>query len=480
MTDCCNSSNKKHQAVDTSPDLLIIGAGSAGFSAAITAAEMGASAVLVGDGEIGGTCVNVGCVPSKTMIRAVEGIYHANQASRFNGIEGHANITDWSLLVEQKNALVTDLRQTKYVDILSTYKNISYISGKAQFGDNGIIVDGVRYTPKKTIISTGSSPSLPPIDGLENAPCLTSATAMELTTLPKSLLIIGGGVVGVELGQMFARAGTKVTICCRSRLVPETEPEISEALAKYLTDEGINICAGIGYQKIEKISKGIRLTHDKKGEIHTIDAEQVLVATGRKPNTDGMELEKNGVKLTKNSGIKINDYMQTSRDDVYAVGDVTGIDMFVYMAAYGGKLATLNALNGNHKKYDHAIMPTVVFTDPQVADVGLTEQKAKEQNIDIKTSTISLAHVPRFIADRDTRGLIKLIADKKTDQLLGAHILAPEAGEIIQTAAFALKAKMTIEDLANSIFPYLTAVEGLKLAAQSFDKDVSKLSCCAG
>ena len=206
----------------------------------------------------------------------------------------------------------------------------------------------------------------------------------------------------------------------------------------------------------------------------------VLVATGRKPNADDMGLEENGIELTKNSGIKINEYMQTSRDDVYAIGDVTGVDMFVYMAAYGGKLATLNTLNGNHKKYDHTIMPTVVFTDPQVTDVGITEQQAKEQNIDIKISTIALDHVPRFIAARDTRGLIKLIADKKTDQLLGAHILAPEAGEIIQTAAIALKAKMTIEDLANSIFPYLTAVEGLKLAAQSFDKDVSKLSCCAG
>ncbi len=166
--------------------------------------------------------------------------------------------------------------------------------------------------------------------------------------------------------------------------------------------------------------------------------------------------------------------MQTTRDDVYAVGDVTGIDMFVYMAAYGGKLAALNALEGNHKQYDDAIMPTVVFTDPQVADVGLTERQAKEQNINIKTSSIILNHVPRFIAAHDTRGLIKLIANKNTDKLLGVHILAPEAGEMIQTAVTALKAGMTTEDLANSIFPYLTGVEGLKLAALNFDKDVKK------
>lgn len=479
MTDCCNSLNK-YSTTNKSPDLLIIGAGSAGFSAAITAAEMGASVVIVGDGEIGGTCVNVGCVPSKTMIRAVEGVYHANYASRFNGIEGHAHVTDWQSLVEQKNMLVKDLRQKKYVDVLSAYENISYVSGKAQFIDDGIMVNEVLYTPKKSIISTGSSPALPPIDGMLNVPYLTSTTAMELTVLPKTLLIIGGGVIGVELGQMFSRAGTQVTICCRTRLVPESEPEISEALAKYLQDEGVNVCAGIGYQKIEEIDGNIRLTHDKNRKIHTIDAEQVLIATGRSPNTDSMGLEKTGIKLIGNGGVSINEYMQTTRDDVYAVGDATGIDMFVYMAAYGGKLAALNALQGNHKQYDHAIMPTVVFTDPQVADVGLTERQAKEQNINIKTSTITLNHVPRFIAARDTRGLIKLIADKKTDKLLGAHILAPEAGEIIQTAAMALKSGMTTEDLANSIFPYLTGVEGLKLAAQTFDKDVSKLSCCAG
>ena len=465
---------------NTSPDLLIIGAGSAGFSAAITAAEKGASIVMVGDGEIGGTCVNVGCVPSKTIIRAVEGIYHANYASRFNGIKGHADITDWQLLIEQKNALVKDLRQKKYIDILSAYKNIFYINGQAKFIDDGIIVNDIFYTPKKIIIATGSSPSLPLINGMLNVPFLTSTTAMELIRLPKSLLVIGGGVIGVELGQMFARSGTKVTICCRSRLVPESEPEISEALAKYLQGEGINICAGISYQKIETISKGIRLTCDKNGETDVIDAQQVLVATGRKPNTANMGLEEIGISLSPNSGVSINEYMQTSCDNVYAVGDVIGVDMFVYMASYGGKLAALNALNGNHKKYNHAIMPTVVFTDPQVADVGLTEQKAKEQSLDIKISTITLDYVPRFIAARDTRGIIKLIADKKTDRLLGAHVLAPDAGEIIQTAAMAIKFEITVEDLADSIFPYLTGVEGLKLAAQSFNKDVNKLSCCAG
>tara|TARA_R110002072_G_scaffold88775_3_gene199250 strand:+ start:5327 stop:6763 length:1437 start_codon:yes stop_codon:yes gene_type:complete len=473
------SSNKK-EGKKTSPDLLIIGAGSGGFSAAITAAEKGANVVIVGDGIIGGTCVNVGCIPSKTMIRATEIIHQAREASRFDGVESSAKITNWKALVAQKQALVNKLRAAKYIDILPAYTNISYLKERAVFSNDGIIVGDVLYTPKKVIIATGSSPALPSIDGILNIPYLTSTTALELQKLPKSLIVIGGGVTGVELGQMFARAGAKVTICCRSRLIPTTEPGISKSLTKFLQDEGINICEGIGYQKIEKTDEGILLTHIKNNETCTIKAEQVLVATGRTPNTSNMGLKENSIKLIKNGGIQVNKYMQTTRNDVYAIGDVTGIDMFVYMAAYAGKLAALNAIEGNKNSYNNATMPTVVFTDPQVADTGLTETQAKKQGYDVKISVITLDHVPRFIAARDTRGLIKLVADKKTDKILGAHILAPEAGDLIQTIVIAIKAEMTTEALASTIFPYLTGSEGLKLAAQAFDKDVNKLSCCAG
>jgi mercuric reductase len=470
--------NKKQKT--TSPDLLVIGAGSGGFSAAITAAEKGTNVLIAGEGTIGGTCVNVGCVPSKIMIRAVETLHQAATASRFDGIESSAKITDWKALIAHKQALVDELRGIKYIDVLRNYKNISYLEGRAVFTGGGVMIGGKLYTPKKVIIATGSTASLPPIDGMLSVPYLTSTTALELEELPKSLLIIGGGVIGVELGQMFARAGTKITICCRSRLLPETEPKISEALAGYLQDEDINVCAGVDYQNIKESENGVLLTYGKEHETHKIKSEQVLVTTGRRPNTDNMGLKENGIKLIKNGGVQVNKYMQTTRKDVYAVGDVTGTDMFVYMAAYGGKLAALNILNGNKNAYDNAAMPTVVFTDPQVANTGLTEQQAKEQGYDVKISVITLDHVPRFIATRDARGLIKLVADRKTDKLLGAHILAPEAGDLIQTIVIALKAQMTTQALASTIFPYLTGVEGLKLAAQTFDKDVSKLSCCAG
>ena len=486
MSDCCSSESPDKSATDenTQPDLLVIGGGSGGFSAAITAAENGANVVIAGHGTIGGTCVNVGCVPSKTMIRAMEAVHHAKDAERFDGVKGTSEIFNWKALVAQKQNLVDELRMAKYEDVLPSYPNITYVKmkDKARFTGNEteVDIDGVLYHPKKIIVATGSSSTLPPINGIQSVPVLDSTTALELETLPKSLLVIGGGVIGVELGQMFARAGVNVTICCRSHLLPEAEPEVSQALADYLRAEGVRVCDGVEYQKIEQTPKGIKLTCQTQDGLDIIEAEHLLVAAGRKPNTSALDVDKAGIKLLKNGGIEVNDYMQSSNPNIYAVGDVTGNDMFVYMAAYGGKIAAKNTLDGNGHKYSNAAMPSVVFSDPQTAMVGLTEAQAKARGHDVKTSVITLDHVPRYIAARDARGLIKLVADKKTDKLLGANILAPDGGELVQTMVLALKAGMATEDLANTIFPYLTGVEGLKLAAQTFDKDVSTLSCCAG
>jgi len=486
MSDCCSTevseAGKKKET--TKPDLLVIGGGSGGFSAAITAAESGANVAIAGHGTIGGTCVNVGCVPSKTMIRAMEAVHHAKNAERFDGVKGTSEIFNWKALVAQKQSLVDELRKAKYEDVLLSYPNVTYVDmkEKAHFTGNGteVDVDGVLYNPKKIVIATGSSSTLPPINGIQSVPALDSTSALELEVLPKSLLLIGGGVIGVELGQMFARAGVDVTICCRSRLLPEAEPEVSQALTDYLRAEGVTVCDGVGYQTIERTTKGIKLVCETVDGLDAIEAEQLLVTAGRRPNTSALDTDKVGIKLLKNGGIDINEYMQSSHPDIYAVGDVTGTDMFVYMAAYGGKLAAKNALDGNEHKYSNAAMPSVVFTDPQMAMVGLTEAQAKTRGHEVKASTITLDHVPRYIAARDARGLIKLVADKETDKLLGAHILAPDGGELVQTMVLAIKAGMTTEDLASTIFPYLTGVEGLKLAAQTFDKDVSTLSCCAG
>jgi mercury(II) reductase len=461
-------------------DLAVIGAGSAGFSAAIHGAQLGARVALIGHGTIGGTCVNTGCVPSKALIRAAEALHQGEAASRFAGIRGGTSLADWGATVAQKDALVADMRQSKYRDLLPAYNGIAYMEGPAQFADGGVTVNGALLRPKKIVLATGSSPAAPPIPGIEDVPYLTSTTAMALKRLPKSLLVLGGGYIGCELAQMFARAGVKVSILCRSRLLPEAEPEIGAALTGYFGDEGISVLTGVTYEAVRGEGVGVTLSLSVDGVGREIEAEQILIATGRRPNTGGLGLEQAGVELTPEGGVKVDDRMRTTKSGVYAAGDVTGRDMHVYMAAYGAKIAAENALNGDGRRYDRAAMPAVVFTDPQGASVGLTEAKARAQGLDVRTTVLPLDQVPRALVARDTRGLIKLVAERASGRLLGAHILAPEGGECIQTAALAIKHGMTARDLAETIFPYLTTVEGLKLAALSFEQDVTKLSCCAG
>ena len=474
MSDCCAGNDGKGY------DLAVIGAGSAGFSAAITAAEQGANVALIGHGTIGGTCVNVGCVPSKTLIRATESLHHAGAASRFAGIHAEGHITDWAALIAQKDELVGGLRQAKYADLLPEYNSIAYTQGQARLAAGGVAVNGTLIKAPKVIIATGTRPAVPPISGIETIDYLTSTTALELKTLPKSLLVVGGGFVGAELAQVFTRAGVEVTIVCRSRLLPAAEPEIGEALAGYFRQEGITVTCGVAYEFCKKTDKGVELCVKQDGRQVVLTAERILIATGRSPNVEDLGLAEAGIRQDKGGSIIVDDRLRTSVAGIYAAGDVTGRDQFVYMAAYGAKLAAKNALNSNSLVYDNSAMPEVVFTDPQVASVGLTEAQAKASGHHVVTSIISLDNVPRALAARDTRGLIKLVADTQSRKLLGAHILAPEGADSIQTAAMAIKFGMTVEHLGETIFPYLTTVEGLKLAAQAFNKDVKKLSCCAG
>jgi mercuric reductase len=445
-------------------DLAVIGAGSAGFSAAITAAEQGAHVALIGHGTIGGTCVNVGCVPSKNLLRATETLHQIKAASRFGGIRGEGYVDDWRTVIRQKDELVTSLRQAKYIDLLPSYNTIAYQEGRARLTDRGIRVDGNLVNASKVIVATGASPSLPPIPGITDVPYLTSTSALEVERLPKSLLVIGGGYVGCELGQMFARAGVKVAIVDIVPILSADEPDISKALAGYLRDEGIVIRENVTTKAIQKTEHGIALDISAGIMDETLEAEQVLVATGRRPNTANLGLEEMGVELLPNHGIKVDDRMRTTKPGVYAAGDVTGRDQFVYMAAYGARIAAENALNDDSSRYDASAMPAIVFTDPQVASVGLTEAGARRRGLRVKTAVLPLAHVPRALAARDTRGLIKLVAETESGKLLGAHILAPEGADSIQTAALAIKCGLTVQQLGEAIFPYLATVEGLKLA----------------
>ena len=471
----------KTKGANGSYDLIVIGAGSAGFSASITASEAGKRVALVGHGTIGGTCVNVGCVPSKAMIRAGEAIHGAQAAKRFAGLSGHAQVDDWQTLIQSKDDLVATMRQKKYADLLPEYPGVDYIdAGPAQLVKGGVTVGGRTLTAPKLIIATGGHPVLPTIDGIADIGALDSTSLLALETLPKSLIFIGAGYIGVELAQMMRRMGVKVTLVTRSHLLPGAEPEVSQALTDAFTAEGITLLTGLRYDSVRRDAAGVTLRIMQGGEPVEVTADHLVSTAGRRANTGGLGLEDIGVKTDARGSIVTRDDMQTTVPGIYAAGDVTDRDQFVYMAAYGAKLAAKNAVLGDDQRYDNSVMPWVVFSDPQVAGVGLSEQQARDAGFDVKTSVVPLDQVPRALAARDTRGLIKLVADKATDKLLGGQIIAPEGSDTIQTLVMALKFGMTTKALGQTIFPYLTTVEGLKLAAQTFDMDVAKLSCCAG
>ena len=460
-------------------DLVVVGGGSAGFAAAIKGAELGARVALVEGGTLGGTCVNVGCVPSKTLIRAAE-THHRRSHHPFEGIPVGDGRPDWGRVRGQKDALVAELRQAKYWDVLQSYDAITLLEGRVTItsGHSVRLDDGLAVTGK-LVIATGASPWAAPIPGLTQAGYLDSATAMALEELPASLIVIGGSAVGLELAQMFARLGTRVTVLeVLPRLVPTEDPAVGEGLATYLSEEGLDVFTGVSIERVERADlRTVRLTGD--GEVMSLSAEHLLVATGRRANAKGVGLEEAGVTLGRKGEIVVNEYLQTTEPGIYAAGDVIGDPMFVYVAAYAGATAAENAINGNMKRYDLTGLPRVTFTDPAVAAVGLTEEQAVGQGITPLVALLPLEHVPRSLAARDTRGFVKLVADAATRKLVGAHILAAEAGEMITEPALAIRLSLTIEDLTSAFHPYLTLSEGIKLAAQTFDKDVAKLSCCA-
>ena len=462
-------------------DIAIVGGGSAGFAAAIKGAELGARVGLIEGGTLGGTCVNVGCVPSKTLIRAAEA-QHRRIHHGFRGIPTTDGRPDWPTVRAEKDALVAELRQTKYWNVLRAYPSITLFQERAALvsAREVRLASGRTLTAGKIVITTGASPWAPPIPGLAEAGYMDNASAMALERLPESLIVIGASAVGLELAQMFARLGAQVTVLeALPRVVPAEDADIGNALADYLRSEGLGVYTDVRVDRVSRGRDGYEVQYHAGSDARTRRAEQLLVATGRRANSAGFGLEGIGVTLGKKAEIVVNDFLQTTSADIYAAGDVIGDPMFVYVAAHGGALAAENALTENGRRYDLSALPKVTFTDPAVASVGLTEDQARAQETEPLTSKLPLEHVPRALAARDTRGFVKLVADGATQKIIGAHILAAEAGEMITEPALAIKFGLTIEDLTSTFHPYLTLSEGIKLAAQTFDKDVAKLSCCA-
>jgi len=460
-------------------DLLVIGAGSAAFAAAIKARDRGARVALVEQGIVGGTCVNVGCVPSKALLRAGE-VYHQAGHHDFDGIETSAGAVDLAALVAQKNELVETMRQEKYLDLVDAY-GFELIPGHATFtGPDAVAVDGRTITADAYLVATGASPSIPPIEGLAEAGYLTSTTALDLEERPGSIAVIGANAIGLELGQFFLHFGTKVLFFdVLDRIAPFEEPEVSEALATILRDQGAEVFAPARILKITGGSEGRVVQAEFGGETREFPVDQVLVATGRRPNTARMGLKEAGVALDDRGFVVVDEHLRTSNPKVLAAGDCTPSPQFVYVSAYQGSLAAENALDGAARTVDLRALPRVTFTSPQIASAGLTEAQAREQGREVITSVLPLSAVPRAIVNRETRGLIKMVADGSTDELLGVSILSENAGEVIQAAVLAVKYRLTVAELADTFHPYLTIAEGLKLAAQTFTRDVAMLSCCA-
>ncbi|SMC02254.1 mercuric reductase [Sulfobacillus thermosulfidooxidans DSM 9293] len=467
---------------DQDYDLIVIGSGSAAFGAAIEARGAGFSVAMIERGTLGGTCVNIGCVPSKTLLRASD-LHHWAQQNPFQGLHTTANPADLKTLVEQKDELVQELRQKKYADLLPEYE-IDLIEGEATFLDEHRLAVGDRVlTAGRYIIATGARPRIPDIAGLDSVPYLTSTSALNLTTRPKHLLVIGSGYIALELGELFRHFGSEVTLMQRSpALMPAYDAEVRDIIQDVMVSEGITVLTGVQYDHVEKQGESIAVHLHVNGKAHTVIGDALLVAAGRVPNTEALNLPAAGVEQGAHGEPKTDETLRTTNPAIFAAGDVTMGPQFVYVAAYEGKIAAQNALGLKPAVQTLKLdaVPAVTFTQPSIASVGMTEDQAKKKGIAVKSAVLPLEAVTRALANRDTRGVFKLVAEEASGRIVGAQVVSENAGDVIYAATLAVKFGLTIDDLTDSLAPYLTMAEGLKLTALTFDKDVSKLSCCAG
>jgi len=464
-------------------DLIIIGGGAAAFSAAIKANIHGIKALMIERAALGGTCVNVGCIPSKNLLGAGE-ILHLAKNPPYPSIFPCDSEFDFRKTVGAKDNLVKSIRKQKYYDVLSSLENVELMEESASFvTPKKVRVDGKALEADKFIIATGSSSSIPQLKGIENVDYLTNNEALSLKEKPSSMIVVGGRALGLEFAQMYARFGTKVTLLQRSdKIIPEHEPEIADGLHNYLIEEGIEITTGVNVQEVYQKgnSKFVIASINGNKKTQTFEAEQLLMATGRKPNTADLHLENAGVKLRSDGAIAVNSEMRTSAAHIWADGDVTGEPMLETLAAKEGATAAENALTGTHKKIDLLSVPSAIFTSPQVASVGMTEEQMMQKYGYCSCRTLAMEDVPKALTVNDTKGLIKMAVDpKKDNRIVGVHILASIAADMIHEAVMAVKYRLTLNDIIDAVHVFPTMSEAIKLVATSFKQDVSKLSCCA-
>ncbi|NJE04702.1 mercury(II) reductase [Thermococcus sp. M36] len=460
-------------------DFLIVGGGAAGFAAALKADELGAKTLMVNRGPIGGTCVNIGCVPTKYLLTALE-LKRRALYSPYPGLKFSVKKFDFAELVEGKDRLVRTLRKKKYEEVIENLENVEYVESSARFlSKNTVEVDGRVLGFEKALIATGSRPKVIPLKGLEEVGdrVLTHVEALNLREVPDSVIVIGGRAQALEFAQIFAGAGSRVTLLQRSiRIVPEAEPELALELEEVLSEE-VEIHTSAVPKAVRKGGDGITVEAVVDGRERIFEAEYIFFATGRAPNTDGLGLENLDVRTDERGFLIVDETMQAGKN-IYGAGDVIGEPMLETVAAREGFVAASNALGGEKIKMNYSVVPKVVFTDPQLASVGLTDREASKARKCV-CNTVEFSSIPKARIIGEERGLIKMVVDDETGRILGVHILAHNAAEIIHEAVMILRSRMTLDDVIETLHVFPTMSEAIKLAALSFRGDISKMPCCA-
>ncbi|MGC8645577.1 MAG: mercury(II) reductase [Thermoplasmata archaeon] len=469
-------------------DLVILGRGAAAFSAAIRASELSngeMNIAMVGTGPLGGTCVNVGCVPSKYLLEASHAVFNP-QHPRIQGVRGTRIDYSFAEIMNGLREYVRGAREKKYELVIGDYENVRVIEGLGKFVDRKKVAiydqkgkERSVLAASNVLIATGSRPSIPNIEGLRDAGFLTSDTIWNLKALPESVLIIGGGAIGLELGQALLHLGSRVSVIeAMNSLLPQTEPEIGVALKESLQNEGMEFYMRARISKVEKGSGGKYvhlITHEGRKRI---GGQEIIVATGREPNTDYLDLERAGVKMDGRGAIITSDRMETSVPGIYAAGDCVSKRMYLEtIAAREGAVAVSNMF-GEDLRMDYNSAAWAVFTNPQVAGVGMTENEFSRKTGACSCRTFSLENLTKASITGETKGMIKITVDPKDNRIVGMHIMAPNATDIITEGAYAVRYGYTIEDIIETSHIFPSFSEGVKLAAQSFIRDISKMSCC--
>ena len=457
-------------------DVIVIGGGPGGYVCAIRAAQLGLkTACIESRGALGGTCLNVGCIPSKSLLNLSENYQHAKKDFNQQGIEISGIKLNIKKMMDAKNKSIQIL--TKGVEFLFKKNKVAYLKGKGViFSKNDVVVyEGDKKTSYKTkniVIATGSAPAPLPGIQIDEKNVISSTAALSLNTVPKKLIVIGGGYIGLEMGSVWSRLGSEVTVIEYLDLItPGMDKEISKEFQKILTKQGIKfkLNSKVISAKNNSNSVIVEFTNNKTSEKEKIEADKVLVSVGRKPYTEGLNLSKVGIKKDEKGRIKVNNKLQTSLNNIYAIGDVIRGPMLAHKAEEEGiAVAEILAGQAGHVNYD--VIPGVIYTSPEVASVGKTEEQIKESNINYKVGKFPFLANSRAKVNNKTDGFVKILADSKTDKVLGVHIIGPHCGDMIAEMALAMEFGASAEDIARTCHAHPTHTEAIKEAALAVDK----------